>query len=261
MPKGKFSISPIKSFYSLETLSKKNTIIHNLNPLSKIIASLFFILVAISFNRYNIAGPLYLFSYPFLIIAIAELPMKNMISRILMSLPVCFFLGFSDFLLNRVAAIHIANFPISYGFIAFIVIIMRMFLTVSAVTVLMATTPFPILTKCLLWLRVPRVFILVIEMSYRYLGIIFIEKQTGMSAYILRSNQKKRTFIKNAGSFAGTFFMKNTDRAKRLYFAMKLRGYRIDRKSVQEEKMQKKDFIFLLIMALYLVIIRVLGNL
>lgn len=254
-------ISPIKSLYNLEDIAKKRSIIHDLNPIAKIITTFAYILVVVSFNRYNVVGPLYMFSYLFIIISLAGLPVKHLISRLFFSIPFCLFMGLSGILINNVTAIHIASFGISYGVISFVVIFLRMFLTVSAITVLIGTTPFNKLTKSLLRIHVPRIFILVIEMCYRYLGIVFIEKKAGVSAYYLRSNQKRGIALKDAGSFVGILFIKNIDRAKRIFFAMKLRGYRMERGNVSKEKLNKHDVAYMAVIAVYLIVVRFLGTL
>jgi len=253
-------ISPIRQLYTIEALSKQGTFIHKLDPLTKILVTFAYILITVSFDRYNISGPLFLFSYPILVIALAELPMKNMLSRLVFSLPFCLFMGLSGVLVNQMSAVHIGGFIVSYGLIAFAVILMRMVLTVWAVTILMATTPFPKLTKCLMRLHVPRIFILVIEMFYRYLGLLFVERKVNYDAYVLRSNRQRGVALKNSGSFVGMLFIRNTDRARRVYQAMKLRGYRLSREEAAKERLGRSDFICMGVMAMYLLAIRIIAG-
>lgn len=170
-------------------------------------------------------------------------------------------MGLSGTFLNTIIALKIGGFGISFGIISFVVILLRMVLTVSAITILIATTPFNILTKSLVKLKVPRILILIIEMFYRYLGLVFVEKSTRVNAYFLRSNQKKGIYMKNAGSFIGILFIKNIDRAKRVYTAMKLRGYRLTNTDSFTLSFNLVDFFFILFMIIFLMFARIFFSL
>jgi cobalt/nickel transport system permease protein len=253
------TLSPLKSLCSLERLAKKDTFVHRLNPATKIAAALAYVLVCVSFNRYNITALLYLSSCPILVSAVAELPLKDMLSRLTFSLPFCLFVGFSGLLVNRISALHVGSLPISFGFISFVVIFMRMILTVSAFTILLATTSFPALTKCLLKFHVPRVLMLAIEMVYRYLNIVMGEGRGNYDAWALRS-RRRRPILRNVGGFTSMLFMRNIDRAKKTYAAMKLRGCSVCREDVRDIKLTTCDWMSLAVLFAYLHVITTIAS-
>ena len=213
---------------ALESLSAGQTAIHRLHPLAKILITLTFIVFVVSFPRYDFVrlAP-YLF-YPFVLMALAELPYKLLLSRVLIALPFCLFAGVSNVIFDRAAAFYVGGVAVSFGVLSLAAILLKMYLCVMAALLLVATTPFTELTAQLRRLRVPMVFVIVFDMTFRYIGVLMEEVISMTTAYKLRSGTKKALDIKYAGSFIGQLLLRGFDRAERVYAAMLCRGYSLD---------------------------------
>ncbi|MDR0853731.1 MAG: cobalt ECF transporter T component CbiQ [Clostridiales Family XIII bacterium] len=218
----------VHSIYALENLSGKDTVIHELDTRVKLILAFAFVIVTVSFNRYDILGLIPLVFYPAILIPLAELPAKILMSRFLIALPFCAFAGITNAILDRTPALTLGNFVVTLGVISCITIILKTFLCVMAVFLLIATTPFARLTRELLRLHVPTVFVLLIEMIYRYLGVLSSEAMSMSVAYKLRSVSSKGIKMKHMGSFVGQLAIRSFDRGERVYAAMTCRGYNQD---------------------------------
>jgi len=217
--------SRVRDLLSLESIASGKTAAHRLHPLAKLTSAIVFIVVAASFGPYDFFRlPPYLL-YPFVMMALAEIRYRVMLSRMLVALPFCLFAGISNILFDRAAAFSVGGFIVSYGMMSCATILLKMYLCVMAALLLAATTPFSELTAQLRRLRIPAVFVTVFETTFRYIGILLEEAFTMLTAYQLRSGVKKAVDIRHMGPFAGQLLLRGFDRAERVYAAMSCRGY------------------------------------
>lgn len=215
----------VRDIRALEGLSARNTAVHRLHPLAKLISSLVYIIVVISYGRYDFTRLAPFLFYPFVMMALAELPYKLMLSRILIALPFCLFAGIANVILERDAAFIVGGFVVSFGVLSLSTILLKMYLSVMAALMLVATTPFTELTAQLRRLRVPVTFVMVFEMTFRYIGVLFEEVRSMSLAYRLRAGGRKAPEMRHMGSFIGQIFLRGFDRAERVHAAMRCRGY------------------------------------
>lgn len=214
----------IHELRTLEGLAAGRTAVHGLHPLTKLVSALVFICVAASFGRYDfIRLTPYLF-YPFVFMAIAEIPYRHLLKRLLIALPFCLFAGISNVLLERDTAFFLLGIPVSFGLVSLLTILLKTYLCVMSALLLIATTPFHELTAQLRRLRVPYIFVLIFEMTYRYISVLMEEVLSMTTAYSLRSS-KKGLDMRHMGSFVGQILLRGFDRAERIYAAMCCRGY------------------------------------
>ena len=231
----------IHDIRALENLAAGQTAIHRLHPLAKLLSALAYIIIVVSFGRYDFArlAP-YLF-YPFVMMALAELPYKLLLARVLIALPFCLFAGISNVIFDKAAAFEISGVTISLGVLSLATILLKMYLCVMAALLLVATTPFTELAAQLRRLRVPMVFVLIFEMTFRYIGVLMEEVHSMTTAYKLRSGNKKALDMRHMGSFAGQLMLRGFDRAERVHAAMRCRGYSLKHVPPARRRLQYTD--------------------
>lgn len=110
------------------------------------------------------------------------------------------------------------------------VLSLRVLTAVFAVNLLTATTPFPHLMKALRGLRVPDIFVQVIEFAVRYIFVLVEEVQRMRVARRSRCFKSGGTLLNRAafrtiGQMVGVLFVRSWDRGERIYCAMLSRGY------------------------------------
>ena len=213
----------------LESLAAGKTAVHRLHPLTKLLSTFTFIVVVVSFGRYDFVriAP-YLF-YPFVMMALAELPYKVLLARVLIAAPFCLFAGLSNVIIDRAEAFNVGGISVSLGVVSLATILLKMYLSVMAALLLAATTPFTKLAAQLRRLRVPAVFVMVFEVTFRYIGVLLEEAWSMTIAYRLRSGAKKALDMKHMGSFVGQLLLRGFDRAERVHAAMLCRGHLMER--------------------------------
>ena len=246
----------ISVIYSLEQLSSGNSVIHSLHPMSKLLFTFVFIITVISFDRYDIYRFIPFILYLAIIIALSKTPFLMLLKRVLIVIPFCLFIGITNLVFEQNIAFTIGNLNITFGFLSFCVILFRAFLCVMAVLLLTAITPFTELTTQLLKLKMPKVFILMFEMTYRYIGVLFAEASSMHNAYLLRGAGKKAVEIRDAGSFIGSLLFRSFDRADRIYSAMKCRGYMLKNIIILENKFKMKDAVYCISIFLFCLLFR-----
>lgn len=213
--------------YALELLSSGDTCIHRLHPLAKLLAAAVFIATVVSFDKYTVARFAPYFFYPLLLMALSRTPHSMLYKRLLLALPFCLFVGVSNLALDRGAALHVGGVPISYGAVSFASILCRAYLCVMAALVLISVTRLRCLANELARLGAPNVLIAMLEVTYRYTGILINEAHSMYIAYSLRAPRRRGIAVSDMGPFVGQLLLKSFDRADRVYGAMKCRGYAI----------------------------------
>ena len=244
---------------ALESLSMGRSAVHRLHPLAKVLQSSVYIAVVASFGRYDFLrlAP-YLF-YPCVIMAIAGLPYRPMLSRMLVALPLCLFAGISNIIFDRAAAFTIWGVAVSFGVLSMATIILKMYLCVMAALLLVATTQFTELTAQLRRLRVPMVFVMVFETTYRYIGILLAQAHSMATAYRLRSGMKNAIEMRHMGSFAGQLILLGFDRAERVHAAMRCRGYSLRHLPPARRKFRRNDALAAAVVCVPAVVLRLMG--
>ena len=217
--------SKIQELYTLEQLSGGDSFVHRLHPTAKLLTTAVFIITVVSFDRYAFGRLTPYVFYPTLLMALSETPYSILLKRFLIALPFCLFAGISNMVFDRAYAFAIAGVAVSYGAVSFFVILFRVYLCVMAVALLVAVTPFAEITSSMRRLKIPYLFVAMLEMTYRYIGALFEEAYSMYVAYSLRSAGGRGVSIKDMGSFLGQLLLRSFDRADRVYNAMKCRGY------------------------------------
>jgi cobalt/nickel transport system permease protein len=106
-------------------------------------------------------------------------------------------------------------------------------------------------------MRAPSVFVMVFEMTYRYVGVLLEEVRSMIIAYRLRSGKKKALEMKHMGSFAGHLLLRGFDRAERVHAAMCCRGYSLKHIPPARRRIKPSDIIVMLIVCVPSVLLRV----
>jgi cobalt/nickel transport system permease protein len=252
-------LNAMNSLYDMklmDDLAKKDTFIHRIHPLAKIISTVLYLLVVVSFDRYEISRLLALFFYPILIFALGELPVKPILYRLLLVEPLVIGVGILNPLFDS-QVVMLAGFEISRGWVTFLAILIKGGLTVTAALLLIATTSMDRLAEALRMLKIPRIFVLQLLMTYRYISVLLEEVATILRAYSMRAPRQKGIQRSAWGSLAGQLLLRTFDRAQRVYQAMCLRGFTGEYISGAGIKMRMLDWGYTAAWALFFIIIRI----
>ncbi|MBO4302707.1 cobalt ECF transporter T component CbiQ [Methanosarcinaceae archaeon] len=215
----------VADLQNMEQMSQGTSVIHKLHPLVKIVSTVVFIVAVVSFSRYSISALIPFFFYPVIMMTLSETPWKPVLYRIVPALPFALFGGVSNIIFDTAPAMVFGPLTVSFGMLSFVSILLKTVLTVTAVLILIATTPITVIATQLIRLHVPAVFVLQLTMTYRYISVLVGEVSTMMTAYLIRSPRQKRMKMQDVGPFIASLLLRSIDRAERVYAAMKCRGF------------------------------------
>lgn len=208
----------------LEELARGRTWVHTLHPLVKLLVTLCYIVIVVSFRRDEILLLLPLFLYPWLMLALGEIPAGPILRKLLLVSPFVLGIGIMNPIFDREMVV-VAGISIAHGWVTFLSILIKSGLTVSAGLLLIATTGLDQLALSLRMLKVPRIFVLQLLLTYRYLSVLLEELARMLRAYGLRAPGQKGIRRDTWGPMAGQLLLRTMDRAERIYQAMVLRGF------------------------------------
>lgn len=234
----------IREFYALEQLSSGHTWVHKLHPTIKLLTTAVFVIVSVSFNRYSFGRLIPYIFYPTLLMAFSETPYAMLLKRFFAALPFCLFAGAGNIIFDRAAVLEIGGVTISYGVVSLLTILFKAYLCVMAILLLVSVTPFAEITASMRRLKIPAVFVTLLEMTYRYTSVLFEEAYSMYVAYSLRGGGVKGIAIQNMGSFVGQLLLRSFDRAERVYNAMQCRGYALRSFPQRSRELHRQDWIF-----------------
>lgn len=235
------------SFYNirlLDDLARKDTVIHRLHPLIKLLTTAVYLIVVVSFGKYEISRLIPFIFYPVLLFSLAELPVAPLLKRVLFVEPLIIGIGILNPILDT-QPVMLGSIAISRGWVTFLSIFIKCGLTVTVGILLIATTGMDRLASALRMLKVPKIFVLQLLLTYRYISLLIQETSRMLRAYSLRAPGQKGIHSSIWGSFAGLLILRTYDRAQRVYDAMSLRGFTGEYHTGDNDKIGLFDFVYL----------------
>ncbi len=212
--------------------SNLDSFVHKLDPRTKLIASLAFILLVVLTPTNNWRVFAFYFCIIAVLLAVSKLPPLYVLKRSLVIFPfvllVAVFIPFSKG--GEVAGsynIWMWNVSVTYnGLLIVANVVVKAWLCILDLTLLSSTTKFVDLLKGLEQLGVPRVMILILSFMYRYVFVLVDEAMRMQQARDSRNFGANRLHqLKTVGNMVGTLFIRSYERGERIYAAMVSRGF------------------------------------
>ncbi|MHA1649646.1 MAG: cobalt ECF transporter T component CbiQ [Candidatus Helarchaeota archaeon] len=216
----------------LEKFSSLNSPIHQVNPLVKFFIVIFLIVINMYFFHIICY---FLLMIPLVgIMIISRVSLKYYFFRtlffitlfaIVISIPLLFITPGTVVaqwqLGNLNVVITLEGIKIASSFI------LRIWLSLMAIMTLIFTTPFANLIHAMKHIRIPRIFLILFSLTYRYFFLFIDEFIRILRAKEARSFRKLgfRKRFKLLGQIFGTLLGRSIDKSERIYRAMLARGY------------------------------------
>lgn len=202
----------IWDMHRMESLSRMDTDIHRLHPVTKLITSITSLIAALSFDRYAVGRLLPLFLYPVIIASLDDLPWKPFLKRLLAVEPFIVGIGILNPLFDTVP-ISIGDIIIAREWLTFLSIVLKTSLSVLAALQLIACTGMERILSRMHFLGMPRVIVMQISLTYRYITVLSEETGRILTAYSLRSSGKSGIRATTWGSLTGMLLLRSFERA------------------------------------------------
>jgi cobalt/nickel transport system permease protein len=240
----------------LDRLSYRNTVIHRLDPRTKVIAAFALIVTVVSFQKYEIAGLIPFFLFPVVVFALGEIPARFILKKVLLVSVFAVFIGLFNPLVDTRIMYRFGGVAISAGWVSFLSILLRFVLTALTMLLLISTTSFPGVSFALGRLGVPQVFVSQLHFLYRYIFVLLDEGMHMVRARDVRCFDRRGRSLWATVSLIGTLFVRTVERAERIHNAMISRGFTGVVRLPGKYRMKMTDFLSLACVGAILVIFR-----
>jgi cobalt/nickel transport system permease protein len=231
----------------LDEMSQKYTIIHKIHPLVKLIVSIAYIILTVSFGKYEIFNLIPLVIYPIVIFNLGDIPFIPILKRALIVLPIVLGMGIFNPIIDKEPIFIFANVFIARGWISYLSLIIKCFYTVITALLFISTTSIDNIAMALGKLHVSKIFTMQFLLTYRYIYVLIEEFASIWTAYSLRAPNQKGIHYKAWGPLLGQLLMRTFDRAQNIYYCMVLRGFNGEYHENEKQMLCLKDYIYLFI--------------
>lgn len=195
------------------------------HPLSYVLATFGYVLTVISFDKYDLYGLTGMALYLLITGIWNGISIKDALSRLWPVLLLVGMIGIANPFLDKAVYLQAGSFLVTKGMISMATLMLKGIFCVMASYFLMAKTGMEGVCHSLRCLHVPKEFVTILLLMYRYSMVLLKEVERMMQAYKLRAPQQKGLHFKIWGDFVGQLLLRSIDRAQIVYESMLLRGY------------------------------------
>lgn len=221
---------------TIDTMAEQDTIIHRVSGTVKILVTLAYIIKILSMKHFNLISVAIILLYVATISYFGKVSIKPILKRSLFTLPL---------IIGLVVVNLLYNFTLNQIMLS-ILLGFKCIFTVVGALLLISVTGIDNLGQSLIKLKVPKVLVSQILLTYRYITVLLEEGYRLKCAYEIRSGRQKIS-IKVWAQIIGQMLLRSIDRAESVYKAMKLRGFNGEYHTSTLECNKVNDILFLII--------------
>lgn len=226
--------------------------------LPKVIFLIVFLILTISFGRYDWIGSALFALVPLVLARAGGMSPLRLLSRMSAAWPFVLCAGIANCFFDRAPVEILSGTTAPGGFISLVVLIGKTTAAIGMTLLLAATTPMDEITKALATLRVPRILILQLQFTFRYLGVLVDEARNAVNAYRLRNPRCRRIPFRDWGILVGRLFLRTLQRADAIHAAMQCRLFRLDSPLPPGKRTRPSEWLGTLLAVTVLIIARYL---
>jgi len=246
----------VSEIQALEGVSRKDRWMNRIHPLSKVCLTVFYILLTVSFHKYDLTGLFSMILYPAAVLMIADLSLRDALRRLRLAFALILVMGILNPFFDRTPFLQIGSFILTGGVISMLTLFLKASFTVTAAYLLIATTPMDEICRALRILRVPKILVTLILLIWRYITMLMKEAGRVTDAYSLRAPGQKGIHFRAWGPLAGQLLLRSADFAGVLYESMLLRGFTGEFNTGLRHTFRPSDILWPMVWAGLLVVFR-----
>lgn len=238
----------------MDALAAGESPVHALHPLAKLLVTVAFIIVTVSFHKYDLAGLVVMVLYPVIAFQLSGIPVRTCFYKLRIVLPLVMAVGLFNPFFDHAPMLALGGVTVTGGVLSMLTLMLKGVLCLMASFLLIATTPIDLICAALRKLRVPSMLVTLLLLTYRYVGVMTEEVAVMTDAYHLRAPGQKGIHHSAWGSFLGQLLLRSMDRAEELYSSMQLRGFHGEFFHAGARPFQARDGAWLLWLALFIAV-------
>ena len=209
----------------MDMLATGDSSVHRLHPTAKLVVTIAYIIITVSFGKYQLNGLLMMIIYPAFLFSSSGVTVGTCLRKLRFIIPLVLAVGLFNPIFDRAVMLKIGNVSVSGGTISMITLMLKGVFCLAASFLLMATTSIDNLCAALKQFRFPPMMVSLLLLTYRYIGVMTEELSVMTDAYSLRAPGQNGIRFNAWGSFLGQLILRTMDRADELYNSMQLRGF------------------------------------
>ena len=241
---------------AVDELSAGTSVIHNLAPVIKLLLTVLYIIVTVSFGKYDITGLIVMALFPLVGYQLSYISVSECFYKLRMILPLVCAVGIANPFFDKEILFSIGSIGISGGVISMLTLIMKGVFSLMMSFLLVATTPVEDICRALRQLHFPKLLTSLFMLTVRYIGVLLDELATMTTAYHLRAPRQNGIEYKAWGSFLGQLILRSMDRADAIYNSMKIRGFHGEFYYSNAEKASAKTIAIAIFTAMLMIMAR-----
>lgn len=247
----------LSQIHSIERKAWQNGWLNQFHPLCKLIITIYFVILTVSFSKYDLTGLLGMILYLVILFQLGDYSLMDGFQRMKLIFPILVIMGIANPFFDRTVLTHIGTLPLTGGMISMCTLLIKGLFTVFAAYLLVISTPIEKICHALRLLHLPKILVTVVLLIYRYLTLFMEEALLLSQAYALRAPLQKGVQFRSWGSLIGQFLLRSIDRSREIFQSMLLRGYTGDYEAESQSSFNGKDFIFLICFGISLTLLRI----
>lgn len=248
----KESISQLKTGVSPSCYS-------SISPMPKVTGVICFIVLAVSIGRYDWFEGMFFALIPFVLAGLGKLNVLALVRKSARALPFVLCAGFANCFFDRTPFSVLGVFEVTGGWVTLFVLILKTLATVGMMLLLSASTPFKDLSSALSRLGMPRIMVLQLQLTFRYLEIVAVEGRNSVIAYRLRNPDARLIPLGDWGGLVGHLFLRSLERANGVYRAMECRLFLAGGTLPRSREASFSEWCGCIVFVFALVVIRILA--
>ena len=209
----------------MDALASGDSPVHRLHPLAKLTVTAAFILVTVSFHKYDLTGLTAMVLFPVIAFQMSGIPVRTCFYKLRIVLPLVLAVGIFNPFFDRAPVLSPGSVVLTGGMLSMLTLMLKGILCLMASFLLVSTTSIDALCAALRKLHVPSMLVTLFLLTFRYVGLMTEEVAVMTDAYHLRAPGQKGIHYTAWGSFLGQLLLRSMDRAQELYSGMMLRGF------------------------------------
>ena len=235
----------LREVHTLDASAGRSTWLTRYDPRAIVLATVAFIVVVVSFDRYAVSALLPLALFPVVLARLGHIPLGQIGRKLLPALPFALMVGLFNPLFDPAPRLELMGHAIAGGWLSLTSILLRAILTIAAALILIAVLGMHRLCAALDRLGVPRVLTTQLLFMHRYLVVLAGELGRMNLARELRSPTLKAMPLSVYASLLGHLLLRTLERAQRIHQAMRARGFDGQMPLQQIQPWQWRDTMFL----------------
>ena len=242
---------------AVEALAQGNSPVHRLSPLSKLAVTLVYIIITVSFNKYDFSALIVMLLFPVIGYQLSLIPVSTCFYKLRIVLPLVCAVGLFNPFFDREIMLRIGNIGISGGVISMLTLMMKGVFSLMMSFLLVATTPIDEICRGLRKIHFPKFLVSLLLLTFRYISVMLDEVAVMTDSYHLRAPGQKGIGFRAWGSFLGQLVLRSSDRANEIYSSMLLRGYTGEFNYATAKKFSRFSPAVALILVVLFIIVRI----